>query len=114
MKTKLKISKLSPVRKSLFTKMAKLVCSERKVYRRKYSFFFSRQVLPWQSKSPVNSGKIVYFEFFHIRKNSLGVFVQGPKTWLFPVAAQVKPAIQSRICHRAVFLLLVNFCRIST
>jgi hypothetical protein len=41
MKTKLKSYKLSPVRKSLFTEMAKLFCSERKVYRRKYSFFFS-------------------------------------------------------------------------
>jgi len=85
--------KTKPVRKSIFTKMAKLVCSERKVYRRKYAFFFSRQVLPWQSKSPVNSGKIVYFEFFYMKKNSLGVFVQGPKKWLFPVAALVKPAI---------------------
>jgi hypothetical protein len=32
MKTKLKSYKLSPVRKSLFTEMAKVVCSERKKY----------------------------------------------------------------------------------
>ncbi len=79
MKTKLKISKLSPVRKSLFTKMAKLVCSERKVYRRKYSFFFSRQVLPWQSKSPVNSGKIVYYLSFSYQKKFVGCVRSGSK-----------------------------------